>query len=323
MIPRLLSLLLAFALAGPAAATCTGASMIDALSPEDRAALDAAVAAAPYPEGNYWRAEKPGSTVHVVGTIHIPDPRLDAVAARVRPTLKTADLLILEATTAMQADMQRLMTSRPDLAFLTEGPSLIDLLGDETWNRLTPELQARGIPPFLAAKFRPWLLSMTLAIPQCALTAMTAGETGLDGRLEVLARAQGLPIATLDDMEAVLDLLAGGSLEEEVDMLRIALDTGYDMDAATATTLDSYFAERHRELWEFSRLLARGADVGDESFEAFEADLLDGRNTAWAAELPALLDGRNAVIAVGAAHLSGETGILRTLERLGYSLTRL
>lgn len=323
MIRRLTALLLALGLAGPAAAACSGANLIEALPPETRAELDAAVAAAAYNEGNFWRAEKPGSIVHVIGTIHIPDPRLDTILEQVRPALAESDVLILEATTAMQADMQRTMTESPEIAFLTEGPSLIDLLGDETWAELAPELEARGVPPFLAAKFRPWLLSMTLAIPQCALAAMTEGELGLDARLEAAAAERHIPVETLDDMESVLALLSSGTIEEQVDMLRMTLLVDQDQDAAMVTTLDSYFSGRHRELWEFSRFLARDAGVGEDAFDALEADLLDGRNTAWAERLPGLIDGRDAMIAVGAAHLSGETGVLRALERLGYRLARL
>ena len=43
----------------------------------------------------------------------------------------------------------------------------------------------------------------------------------------------------------------------------------------------------------------------------------------WEAKLPDLLEGKNAVLAVGAAHLSGETGVLRALERMGYDVEPL
>ena len=246
----------------------------------------------------------------MVGTIHIPDPRLDGLVAKTAPLLAASDLLILEVTTDQQRDLQRLMTSRPEIAYITEGPTLIDLLGDEVWGLAADQLQARGVPPFMAAKFKPWLLAMTLAIPPCATAALMAGEPGLDGRLETLAHEAGTEIATLDDVEALLGHLSAGTLEEQVALLKVSLTMTADQDALMATTLDSYFAGRHRELWEFSKILAQDLDFGHDAFADLEATLLDGRNLDWAAALPDLLDGRNATIAVGAAHLSGETGIL-------------
>ena len=60
--------------------------------------------------------------------------------------------------------------------------------------------------------------------------------------------------------------------------------------------------------------------VGD-AVAAFEGDLLVGRNRAW---MPRILDhpGDTVVVAVGAAHLSGEDGVLQLLEHAGYRLDR-
>ncbi len=315
-----------FVLAGTAAqARCVGPNLIETLSPADNAELAEAVAEHPYPEGNLWRAEKSGATVYVVGTVHIPDPRLDPIFATAAPWVDMADILILEATSDMQAEMQRRMAEQPEIAFLTEGPTLIDLLGNDLWAQLSEDLRARGIPPFMAAKFRPWLLAMTLAIPACATEALLDGEMGLDARLETRARTGGVPIAALDDLDSLIDLLGGGDIDEQIEMLRLFLMTDLDQSAIFATTLDSYFTGRHRELWEFNRLMSAetGPDQADQTFATMEERLLLGRNRDWADELPALVGGRDAVLAIGAAHLSGETGVLRTLERLGYRLTQV
>ena len=321
---RILYVLLLLA-AFPAWAACTGKDQIALLTEAERKKLAENIARHPYPEGNLWRAEKPGSTVYVVGTIHVPDPRLGPIADRATPWVRAADILIIEASSAMQDDMQRRMTEDPGIAFLTEGPTLIDLLGDELWEQLAADLAARGIPPFMGAKFQPWLLAMTLAIPTCAMDALVSGEQGLDGMLERAAEAAGTPIATLDDLDDIIGMLGAGPMDQQIDMLRIMLMADHDQDALFATTLNSYFAGRHRELWEFSRLLSEETGVADPdaAFAIFEDTLLEDRNRKWETRLPALIDGRDAVIAVGAAHLSGESGVLRALERSGYLLSRM
>lgn len=311
-------------LAAPALAeVCGTEDLIADLTPDERARLDGLVAPHPFPEGNLFRAEKDGNRVVIVGTIHIPDPRLTSIVEEVRPHLEEADVLILEATAEDEADMQRLAAEKPGMFFITEGPTLIDLLTEEEWAQVTERLSAVGIPSFMAAKFQPWYLSMTLAIPPCAMTLLQSGEKGLDRQLEIIANARGVPLATLDDTEAVLRVFADEPLERQLDGLRITLEMQQDGDAATSTLIEGYFDGRIRETWEFARIQLERSEMPDaaEMFEEINQTLLIDRNAAWEAKLPELLAGRDAVIAVGAAHLSGEDGVLRALERMGYEVS--
>lgn len=307
---------------GLAGAACEGENLIEALTEERHAAMAQAVSRAPYPVGNFWRAERPGSTVHVLGTLHIPDPRHATIIDDVEAAIRSADLVILEVTRETEHELQSVMVNRPEIAIITQGPSLIDLMGEKDWEPVAQALAERGIPPFMGAKFQPWLLMIILSLPSCALEDMASGELGLDGQVEAIARDAEIPLAELDELDALIDLLDAGTLEEQIEMLRFTVAAPIDQAAVQATMTESYFAGRHREIWEFNRLLAEEtADPG--IFAQMEAQLLDARNDAWAAKLPPMLDGQNSVIAVGAAHLSGGTGVLRTLERMGYSLTRL
>lgn len=320
---RLLSILFALVFAGPALAACAGRNLIDDMAPAERATLERLVASHPYSTGNLWQAVRGSQTVHVIGTVHVPDSRLAAILDRTRGLVAAADLLILETTTTEQSDMQRRMLETPEIAYLTEGPTLIDLLGEDTWAIAAEELNARGIPPFIGAKFRPWLLGMTLAMPQCALNAIAQGERGLDAALEVAAQTNKVPVETLDDISALLETLSSGTLEEQVEMLKANLTLAIDHEAIMATTLDSYFRGNHRELWEFSRLTMADAGLNTAAFDEMEELLLDGRNRQWAEKYPGLIGSKNAVIAVGAAHLSGETGVLASLARMGFELSPL
>ncbi|MEL6169091.1 MAG: TraB/GumN family protein [Pseudomonadota bacterium] len=307
-----------------AQAACTGTNLIDTLPDDDRAELDAGVAAHPYPEGNVWTAVRAGSEVTVVGTLHLPDPRLPDIMARIGGRIDAADLVILEATEETEQAMYARMSTEPRLMFLRDGKSLIDLLGED-WPAVAAMAEARGLPPFLASQYQPWLLAITLSIPPCALPAMTSGEEGLDGLIEAAAKARNLPTAALDTPDVLFDVFAGGTLDEQVEMLRssIALETaGKDL---FHTMKESYFAGRHREIWEFSRHVSEDWDPvnGATMFDEMDRVLLVQRNQQWETALPEMLDGRNALIAVGAAHLSGETGVLSALARMGYTLERL
>ncbi len=307
------------------AQSCGTADLIDDLSAAERAQLDALIAPHPYPNGNLWRATKPGSTVTVVGTIHIPDPRLAQIVEQVRPALNDADLLILEASSDDQAGIQTLTTTEPGMFFITEGPTLIDLLSQDEWARVSDRLAAIGVPAFFAAKFQPWYLSLTLAIPPCAMSALQSGQHGLDRQLEAIAIANNTPIGTLDNVEALLRLFSDEPMEKQLAGLRITLETQASGDATTSTLIESYFDGRVRESWEFGRILIEKADIenGADLFDEVNQTLLLDRNRDWEPNIVKMVEGKDAVIAVGAAHLSGETGVLRALERAGYALSPL
>ena len=314
--------------ASPAfAGICGDRNLIDELGADDSAKLAALVAKHPYPTGNFWRAEKPGSTVIVAGTIHIPDARLDPMEAELAPHIRDADLVILEGTRETEAETQRLVAERPGIFFITEGPTLIDLLGPEDWARVENRLTALGVPGFLGAKFQPWYMSMTLTIPACAMSRLKSGEMGLDRRIEDLSLAAGVPIETLDDAETVFKLFGQGTMDEQLDALRAALapDSNGDGDAMMHTLVESYFKGTARESWEFTRLYNDIAEVpnGMESFEFIDKTILQDRNVKWMPDIERMVAGKDVVLGVGAAHLSGDTGVLKTLERLGYSLSPL
>ncbi|MCV6593052.1 MAG: TraB/GumN family protein [Silicimonas sp.] len=306
------------------AQACGTENLLDSLSGAERARLDGLVAPHVYPEGNLWLAEKPGSTVTVIGTIHLPDPRLSEYVAAVRPALDAADLLILEASMGDEAGLPQLVAERPDMFFITEGPTLIDLLGEEAWGQIAERLTAMGIPAFFAAQFQPWYLSMTLAVPPCAVQAMQAGGKGLDRQLEEIAEARGTTLATLDDLEAVLRLFSDEPLEKQLDGLRVNLQLQAD-PAATSTVIEAYFDGQVRAAWEYGRIQVEAAGIADGAalFEEVNQSLLIDRNRQWEPKIARLVEGQDVVLAVGAAHLSGESGVLRALERAGYTVSPL
>lgn len=316
----------ALCLAFPALAhaqACGSVNLLETLSETDATRLEALVAPHPYPNGITFKAEKPGSTVTVIGTIHIPDPRLQSIVEKVRADVTSADVLILEATTEDQLGLQSLATTEPELFFLTEGPTLIDLLSEEEWTSITDRLNAIGVPGFFAAKFKPWYLSLTLAIPPCLATQMTTGAKGLDAQLEAIAVDAGVPLATLDDVASLIGMMAGDPLDKQLEGLRIALELQGEGDDMTSTLIENYFLGRVRETWELGRIMIE--DSGFENagvlFDEMDQALLVGRNTDWEPKIAELVAGKDAVLAVGAAHLSGESGVLRALERAGYEVS--
>lgn len=327
MIARILSLLCFLALTQPAFATCSGNDLRPTLGPDERASLDAALANAPFADGNHWKATRGHATLHLIGTMHLAVPRLDAPVRRLRPTVESADLLLLEMTSEDELALQSRLTTDPSLLLMAD-TTLPELLSDTQWDQMTEALNARGVPPFMAARFQPWYVSILLAIPPCASQDDLAGG-GLDARIEEIAKTNGIPSAALEDVETIFAAFSDQPRQTQIDMMLSSLVDPAINEDLFATMLASYFDEAPAEGWAMSTILAERyspvtSDAAAAIFATMEQALLIDRNRAW---IPVLIEATEThdtvVAAFGAAHLPGKDGVLALLQAEGFTLERL
>lgn len=322
---RLLIFLACLLLPISAQAMCEGRDLRPDMTPEMQNELQQALADILFPEGNHWIANKGDTVLHVVGTMHLTDPRMDAIVARLMPTLSQADAFYFEVTQDEMDTWEQKLAVDPSPILITTGPTLIDLLSEEDWANLSSTLAERGIPGWMAAKMRPWFLGMTLAMPACLMQDPDANR-GLDARLNDLAEKKGIPQFSLESIEELMAMFEIYTIEEQVESLARwikAYDGGHDQ---LATVNNVYFDENHAQSIELGRILAReysgmSHEVFDEEWSAFEQHMLIERNNKWMQHILQIKD-QTAVIAVGAGHLSGEHGLLHQLQQAGYTLTR-
>lgn len=306
--------------------SCAGLDLIATLPAADRTTLEQASAAAPYPAGNHWRAEKAGATIDLVGTFHLYDPRMDGPMDRLRPLIAQADAIYLEATEVEIKALQTAVSSTPDLLFTT-GPTLPEQMTEPEWQSLSTAMNDRGIPAFLASKFRPWYVSVMLSMPPCAMASMQAGGGGLDHLIGDAAKALGKPTLPLEPYDTMFKIFDRISPEDQLDMIRTALPLASQSEDLFATMTNSYFRETHREIWEFGRLQTLktpGTDPAkaEADLALMEEVLINARNRSWMEVLRDKSPGKRLIVAVGAGHLSGDQGLLNLLRQDGWTLTR-
>lgn len=322
-----LALALALSLAPlPALALCQGRDMLVQLPADQRAALDTAVASQPFAAGNHWRAERGDSTIHVIGTFHLFDDRMNLHMRKLMPVLHQAKAIYLEATDAEIAQLQAAMAQRPELMFTTTGPTLPERLTEAEWQHLSSEMQARGIPAFLASKFQPWYVSVLLGVPPCAMDRMTPTSSGLDHLILTAAQDMGTPALALEPYDTVFRAFEGMADADEIEMIRATLPLTAMAEDMFATMVESYFREDHRQIWELSRTMsaAKAPDPAraEADFALLEEVLVNARNRAWMEVILPAAKGRTIVVAVGAGHLAGQQGVLNLLAEAGYTLER-
>ena len=333
---RKLLILCGFLFATPGLAQeCTGQNLIEALSPDRRAALEQAVAPVPYNKGIFWEARKGQDRIVLIGTYHFGDPRHDQTITHFADQLDGATVMLVEAGPDEQTRLTEALTKDPTLIADPTGPTLPERMEKADWDQLSRAMADRGIPAFVASRMRPWYVAMMLGMSPCMLeqVKVSGKANGLDQLLMDRAVAQGIPVEALEPWDTVFSLFADMTPAQEIEMLRSTMPAAEHADDYGRTLIDAYFSGDVWEIWEFGRLdayensgLSRAAV--DEQTRLAQEKMMDGRNQSWikaldlAAEQAAKSQGY-VVAAFGALHLPGEQGVLRLLERDGWTVTAL
>lgn len=304
-------------------AQCTGQDVRSRLTVEQQAEIENRLSGVPFTNGNHWTATRNKQIINIIGTLHLDDPRFAPITAELRPIVETADLLMVEATNEDQAALELAIATDLDLAFLN-GKTLIDMLPEDDWAALSNAIAARGIPAFMAAKFRPWYLSLLLSIPACKVQEISEGQRGLDQRLLEIASDAGVPAVSLEAYTTIFEILSEKPLEEQLEELKLHIHPESSAEDATQTVIEQYFDQEHMSALETSRVISRQtAPIPtaefDVMFDAYMDRMIRVRNENWLTVIRNSKEDK-IVVAVGALHLGGKYGVLNLLHEMGYAL---
>jgi uncharacterized protein YbaP (TraB family) len=322
------ALLISAALPTASLALCSGASIESYLDADVLAEVDRISDTTLNGKGLIWKAERDNEQITFFGSLHIYDPRLLPLRNEARAALETADLLLVEQTTEQLQEMQRELLADPSLILLPEGKTLIGMIDEATWELLAEAGRARGLPSPMTARFQPWYLVTALGTPPCAMPDIQAGLMGLDAMVMEDANAMGVETRALEDWRGSLRVLYEDPIEDQIDMLEMSILPPELEHALFASTFDAYFAGDVARVWELSRAaltLIPDTDLShaNEVFDDFADGLLDDRNQSWIDDLESAATEGPVVAVFGAAHLSGDNGVLNLMSQNGWQITRL
>ena len=308
-----------------ALAMCEGRDLIADMPANVREALQARADATPYSNGLLWRATRGDTEITFFGTYHFPHEQTDAHLQALIPFIEAADAVYLEVSNDDQAQLQTEIATDPSIMFITTGPTLPDLLGEEDWTTYKTAMADRAIPGFMAAKFKPIWAAILLGIGPCETRAGALEAHGIDMRVGEHAAAIGNPSRSLEDFRALLTMLDAFPQEDQLDMIRLFFAWAGDADDMSYTLRQRYLAQETGIIWEYSRHISLefGGPDAEEDFALMEAQMLTNRNAGWIEVLLRDALDQKTFVAVGAAHLPGEVGVLHMLAQEGFTLERL
>lgn len=304
---------------------CGGTDLLPQMPLEDRLRLEARAGIVPYPEGLFWRATRGDTELTLFGTHHVAHDQTGAQFESLLPKAMAADFSFFEMAWPDLKEFETRAATDASIMFITDGPTLPELLDEADWQRLRTRMADRFVPGFLAAKFKPIFVSMMLGLSPCQIAAQKSGELGIDGRLARALHEAGHDTRSIEDPLTTLHLLDTFSQEEQIAMIKLSLDLPLDPDDLQETLLRLYKKGRIAFLWELARAfsIAYGGPDAEADFARFDAALLTTRNRAWIEAIESQATGRKVFLAVGAGHLPGKNGLLNLLAERGYSISPL
>ncbi|WP_122074048.1 TraB/GumN family protein [Pseudophaeobacter sp. EL27] len=323
---RIFAFLFAVLVSGHSAnAACRGTDLRDHLPPSEKAWLAQQMAATPYSVGNHWVARKGSQTLHIIGTMHNGDSRMARVMRRLRPIIAQADAVYFEVTRTEMGKVKDQIQQRPEAFLLPPGRRLQQLMSPQGWEQFELFAAMSNADMETIQKMQPWALSLFLIPGGCRPFGFGL-KRGLDDRIERYAARKGIPIGGLETAGTGFSALARMPLRDQVRMLENEVAFVLSDAPENATAVEAYFDE---SVWQAfllePRLAGQFIDVSTKELtrldRAFYSNMLGWRNKLWMKTIRQI-KGERVVIAVGAAHLPGNDGVMNLLKRQGYSLER-
>ncbi|MEM6723307.1 MAG: TraB/GumN family protein [Bacteroidota bacterium] len=246
---------------------------------------------------------------YLYGTIHLISKSDFRMSDLVKDRFWRTDQLTLEIDMDNMADMFSALTK----AFMDDGTTLEDLLTEEEYLELSDYFETNlGMPMSLLKRIKPIFLS-TMVTEQGIAGEVTSYETEFMG----MARDQKKETLGLETVEFQMSLFDEIPYEDQAEMLMESLkgegDSGID---SFNEMVEMYKKEDLESLHTY--ITEESEDLGD-----FEDILLNKRNEAWIPIMEEQMATKPTFFAVGAGHLSGESGVIELLKKAGYTLTPL
>jgi len=277
-------------------------------SPEATSTASAATSTIPYGQGLLFRVERADAPAsHIFGTIHLDYPRVTRLPPEVNLTLLHSRRLVLE--TVIDEEAQQLYSQR---MYLPEDRTLAQWLDSELLARYEKLAARYDVPADVAMRLTPWAATNLIGRPK-----PTTGRT-MEDVLREMAIQLGRPVYGLETIDELIEAQEDMPIDDQVTVLEDTICNHRKVMEQTGQLLLLYASG------DLSGLVALDeGDHNDEAlFQRINERMLYARSAQMVRRLQEHLTAGSALIAVGASHLPGERGILRLLEKQGYTITR-
>ncbi|MBH5322665.1 TraB/GumN family protein [Aurantiacibacter sediminis] len=273
-----------------------------------------------------WTVSDEDTTIYLFGTVHILPEGTEFMNPTITAALESSDQFVSEIDTSLipefdpasgnppPPEIMEIAQMQAQMAQLTTGGTLRDLLNDEQRAFYEETMTELGLPVAAFDAFEPWFAAMNIA----QIAFMQAGldpANGVERRLDHLI--EGKDRAAFETVEQQMTFFDTLPLQSQIAFL---VSDSNDVD-----DMEEMFGEMVGE-WIEGDPVGLASMINEPMSEDAHLyyNLLTQRNYAWADWIDTRLDQPGTVfIAVGAGHLAGEYSVQDFLEQRGITAERV
>ncbi len=250
--------------------------------------------------------EKPS---YLFGTIHIACQG----EVEMRPELESAfdktEQLILE----LDMDDPTMMTKMMQASLSKDGQKVTEKLGKELSAKVDSLMQAKmgmGLAMFESLNLATLSVQVGLLAINCPI------DLGYDMMLMNEAKQKGIEIKGLESVETQIEVLLSQPDSEAIAAISYLVENFEEAQTELDKMLGLYRNQEVQSLFDYTKSTFEDPKYPQGNLEEF----LDKRNKNWIPVIEKEINSKPSFIAVGAAHLAGENGVIHLLRKAGYKL---
>ena len=240
---------------------------------------------------------------YLYGTLHVAPAKEFYLNPNVNKIMKSCDVLALEIVVKLKDAI-----AMAPMMVLENGKNMQDYLSPEEYARFkdyclnTVKMKEKKFRRY--ERLKPFFVSSDLLIQQLGKIKSVEKE------LEKMAKKNKMSVLGLETIEVQMQTI--GSMTVEDGYKQLMRDLGTEM-----TEFRKLFTEYKKEnLTALLDMMAKS----DADTPGFTEAFLNVRNRNWIPVIENLIKDKSSFIAVGAAYLPGEEGVINLLKKQGYEL---
>jgi len=269
------------------------------------------LAQAPVESCLLWEVSGNGlsSPSYLYGTIHLIPKKDFKIDALTKEAFGKCKLLALEVDLNMDKETKEKVGMS---TLLPNQKSLEDFMSKSDYELLSAyikdTLNISSLKWMLYKRIRPFYLSSLL------VKEISGKTESYEEHFMKMAEKRDMPLTGLESVMYQISISDSVSLDKQIEMLIQGIRSGKDPRKELQELVEVY---KSKDLSAMQRLMIEeGSDLPD-----FEELFLNRRNRNWIPVIEQHIKQQATFVAVGAAHLMGENGIVSLLRRKGYSLS--
>ncbi len=270
----------------------------------------------------FWKAKRGTDIVYLLGTIHAAPPTLYPLPREIESAFDSSRCLVVEINIAkVKVDPEKVRQLVATSGRYSSPDKLSKHLSPDTKRVFEAYLAWSGETWGMYEQYKPWYARELISIPRRGDLSKMKKSFGIDMHFLQKAIAQKKPIDEFETVDFQLALDSKLAAEVQDKLLQVTLLEMKDTEKTMASIFQAWKAGDVEQM----ERVAVHQSVDNPDLIPFTMALLNNRNIAMAAKIEPFLKtkGSPLFVAVGSAHMVGETGLVNLLRKKGFEVEQV